>query len=71
MKDQTYATLQEMETTADHVYHRIHALLNAETKMSIEELGMLTDIMKDCSETIKNICKIMHHSSSPDASKRI
>ena len=71
MKEQTYATLQEMETTADHIYHRIHALLHSETKMSVEELGMLTDIMKDCSETFKNICKITHHSSNHDISTRI
>lgn len=71
MKEQTYATLQEMETTADRVYHRIQALLHSEAKMPVEELGMLTDIMKDCSETLKNICKITHHSSGHDASKRI
>lgn len=71
MKEQTYATLQEMEATADHIYHRIHTLLHSEAKMSVEELGMLTDIMKDCSETFKNICKITHHSSGHDISTRI
>ena len=58
MKEQTINTLHEMEHTADHVYHRVHNLLNSDTKMSIPELGELTDIMKDCSETLKNICKI-------------
>ena len=71
MKEQTYNTLHEMEATADHVYHRVHTLLHSDTKMSVPELGMLTDIMKDCSETLKNICKIVHHSGSTDTSHRI
>lgn len=71
MKEQTMTTLHEMEETADHVYHRVHTLLRADTKMSIGELGMLTDIMKDCSETLKNICKAKHYTPHTDSDKRI
>lgn len=71
MKEQTITTLHEMESTTNHVYHRVHDLLNSSTKMSIEELGCLTDIMKDCSETFKNICKIHHQAPNITSDKRI
>lgn len=71
MKEQTINTLHEMEATADHVYHRVQGLLHSDAKMSISELGMLTDIMKDCSETFKNICKVLHYSPFANSDKRI
>lgn len=62
MTEQTYNTLREMEVTADHVYHKVHQLLHSDAKMSICDLQILTDIMKDCSETFKNVHKVMHSS---------
>lgn len=56
-------TIMEMETIIQKTFNRIKTPLMSDTEMSLCDMGKMIDIMKDISESMKNITKVRKYYS--------
>ena len=58
MPENLHNTIMEMETIIQKNFNRIKGPLMSDSEMSLCDLGKMIDIMKDLSESMKNITKV-------------
>ena len=56
-------TIMEMETIIQKTFNRIKTPLMSDAEMSLCDMGKMIDIMKDISESMKNITKVRKYYS--------
>ena len=63
MPEGLHNTIMEMETIIQKTFNRIKTPLMSSEEMSLCDLGKMIDIMKDVSESMKNITKVKKYYS--------
>lgn len=63
MPEGLHNTIMEMETIIQKTFNRIKTPLMSNEEMSLCDLGKMIDIMKDVSESMKNITKVKKYYS--------
>lgn len=58
MPEALHNTIMEMEAIIQKTFNRIKGPLMSDSEMSLCDLGKMIDIMKDTSETMKNVTKV-------------
>ena len=58
MPEELHNIIMEMETIIQKTFNRIKSPLMSDSEMPLCELSMMVDILKDNSETMKNITKV-------------
>lgn len=63
MPEKVRMMITDMETIIEKNFDRIKSPLMQDGKMGLCEMGMMIDIMKDLSESMKNITKVKKYYS--------
>ena len=63
MPEKVKMMIADMETIIEKNFNRIKTPLMQDEKMGLCEMGMMIDIMKDLSESMKNITKVKKYYS--------
>lgn len=63
MPEALHNTIMEMEAIIQKTFNRIKSPLMSDNEMSLCDLGKMIDIMKDLSESMKNVTKVKKYYS--------